>query len=518
MPNSNSFSQKTITFHGQRLPEPAYLVGYAWIISYLEKEGGVQVPLPDRLAAATEKHQRYTKGNWEIFTARHRPNDKLADQLVFALKYEGLDLYILKKLFTHEGPEFIEEIVRESPTGQYARRIWFLYEWLFDQKLQLEDLKQGSYVDLINPKHQYPGQSVNAKRQRIRNNLPGTPDFCPLIRKTETLEAFIATSLDQQIEAGLESTSQDLLRRTAAFLLLKDSKASFQIEGENPGNQRIKNWGKIIGQAGKVQLDIEEIERLQQLLFGNQPLKNMGIRQEEGFIGEHDRETMIPIPDHISAKAKDLSNLLDGLFSANKQLQESSYHPVFIATTIAFGFVFIHPLTDGNGRLHRYIIHHILAKTGFARRGLIFPVAAAILNRIDEYQEILEAYSSSRVSLVEWEPTIDNNVNIKNDTADLYRYFDLTRQAAFLFDCVRETIEKIIPSELDYLEKYNQLFQQLNALVSLPDNRVDLLIKLLDQNNGKLSKKKREKEFSEISNEELKQIESWYASIFSTDE
>ena len=83
----------------------------------------------------------------------------------------------------------------------------------------------------------------------------------------------------------------------------------------------------------------------------------MGIREDEGFIGEHDRETFTPIPDHISAKAKDLSSLMKGLIDTNNLLQESDYDPVLAAATIAFGFVFIHPLADGNGRIHRYLIH-----------------------------------------------------------------------------------------------------------------------------------------------------------------
>ncbi|HIP51694.1 MAG TPA: hypothetical protein EYG94_06355 [Campylobacterales bacterium] len=31
---------------------------------------------------------------------------------------------------------------------------------------------------------------------------------------------------------------------------------------------------------------------------------------------------------------------------------------------IAFSFVYIHPLEDGNGRIHRYLIHHVLAERG----------------------------------------------------------------------------------------------------------------------------------------------------------
>ncbi len=120
---------------------------------------------------------------------------------------------------------------------------------------------------------------------------------------------------------------------------------------------------------------------------------------------------------------------------------------------------------------------------------MIFPVSAAILNRINEYQSILESYSSQRIDLIEWEPTADHNVKILNDTIDLYRYFDLTTQAEFLYECVKETIEQIIPNELDYFEKYDRITQFINNYLSLPDTKVDLLIKLLDQNNGKLSKK-----------------------------
>ncbi len=145
---------------------------------------------------------------------------------------------------------------------------------------------------------------------------------------------------------------------------------------------------------------------------------------------------------------------------------------------------------------------------------MIFPVSAAILNRIDEYQSILVSYSSRRIGLVEWEPTADHNVKILNDTIDLYRYFDLSKQVEFLFEYVEETIEKIIPEELDYLGKYDRMTKYLNNYLSLPDTKVDLLIKLLNQNNGRLSKNKKQKEFEEITGEEVSLIEENFQSIF----
>lgn len=514
---SNYFSQEVTVFHGRTTPEAGLLVGYAFLITEIEKKFGDCIPLPEKLAIVTKKHQRYDTDKWQVFTVRHKPNLDLISHLIFALKYEGIDLYILKKFFVYTGEEPVINMIKKEPTSQYSRRVWFLYEWLMDVELEIPDLKAGTYVEIVNPKLQIAGPLVNSTRHRVKNNLPGTKEFCPMVRRTENIEKFIEMDFSNSIEKGLDGRDKELIRRTAAFLLLKDSKASFAIEGEYPPNLRARNWGRAIGQAGKKQLTIEELERLQDIVIGKKKLKHMGLREQEGFIGEHDRDTFSPLPDHISAKAKDLPSLMKGLLDTNNLLQKSDCDPIIVATMIAFGFVFIHPFSDGNGRIHRYIIHHILTRMEYTKRGMIFPVSAAILNRIDEYQEVLESYSSQRIDLIEWEPTMDHNVKILNDTIDLYRYYDLTAQVEFLYGCVEETIEKIIPDELDYLEKYDRIFNYINTYVTLPDTKVDLLIKFLDQNKGKLSKRKREKEFDELTDSEVLSIEESFQSIFNND-
>ena len=96
----------------------------------------------------------------------------------------------------------------------------------------------------------------------------------------------------------------------------------------------------------------------------------------------------------ISAKAVDLDSLITGLLSTNNILQSSHYDPILKATTIAYGFVFIQPVSDGNGRIHRYLNHHILTWMSYTKRDMIFPVSSAILDRINDYQKVLEDYSS----------------------------------------------------------------------------------------------------------------------------
>ena len=304
------------------------------------------------------------------------------------------------------------------------------------------------------------------------------------------------------------------MQRASAFLLLKDSKASFTIEGENPSNNRAVRWGKAIGQAGSKPLDKAELLRLQQIVIENGRFLKMGFREEGGFVGEHDRTSGEPMPDHISAKWQDIEQLMDGLINTYKLLENSNYDAVLAAAQIAFGFVFIHPFVDGNGRVHRYLIHHILAKLKFAQQGIIFPVSASILNHIDDYRQILEAYSHPLLDFINWKSTNNNNIEVLNDTIDYYRYFDATKQAEFLYDCTNDTIEHIIPNEVNYLIKYDEFKKEMDDQYEMPDQLVAMLVLFLQQNKGVLSKRAREKEFSALNEDEVKHIEKVFQTIF----
>lgn len=510
----NQNSRSVTAFHAfPALEEGATLAGYSALI-----EGhGLPMPAPDSLCAIGTKHKKYDKGRWRIFTPRHKPDDSLYGHLTFALKYEGIELGLLKALFEQIEPEMIADIVRSQPTGAYSRRIWFLYEWLCNEKLGIEDAAQGNFVPLINDALQYPGPSRDSRRHRVRNNLPGTRAFCPLIRRTEKLDHFIALNLSQAAIDHIGKTHADLLSRAAAFLLLKDSKASYTIEGETPPHSRIERWGKIIGEAGQRKLSIEELESLQQVVIADNRFVMPGCRVEGGFVGDHDRTTGMPIPVHISARAEDLESLLSGLIETYQLLGQSDYDSVLTAALIAFGFVFIHPFEDGNGRIHRYLFHHVLAEKRFVSKGLVFPVSAVILDRLDEYRQTLEYYSKPRLDFIEWRPTDKGNVEVLNETIDLYRYFDATRQAEFLFECVEETVNKTLPDEVSYLRKYDLMNDFIKNYIDMPDNLVDLLIRFLGQNNGMLSKRARDKEFSKLTKDEVRTIERKYEEVFPDD-
>jgi Fic/DOC family len=509
MADQYHFSGPVTVFHERALPERATPAGYSALIDAY----GLRVPLPRTLSATGEHHRIRNEAGWRILTPRHAPSPDLEGHLTFALKYEGLDLALLRRLFAAVASAEIEAIVRTKPTGSYSRRIWFLYEWLISRRLNLPDADKGTYEPVIDPKQQWAVPGENSPRHRVRNNLPGTPEFCPLVFRTRALEEFAAMDLVHRAQEVVANVPKDILARTAAFLLLKDSRSSYAIEGKRPPHDRIQRWGRAIGEAGTRSIELDELLRLQAIVIGDARFVRLGLREEGGFVGEHDRDTRLPIPDHVGARPDDLRSLINGMVRFDRGAA-LSLDAVIAAAVLAFGFVYVHPFVDGNGRIHRYLIHHVLAQRGFNPAGVVFPVSAAILARIDEYSATLEDYSRRLLSVIDWKPTADGNVKVLNDTADFYRFFDATPHAEFLYACVKKTIEEDLPRETEFLERYDHFRARIEAIVDMPDRTIDLLFRFLHQGAGRLSMRARKHEFAQMTEAEASAAEAAYLASF----
>ena len=80
------------TFHGRSLPEEGTVVGYAALIDAYNLE----VPMPQSIAFISNKNRKYRTPDWIVLTPKHKPEDTLYKHLVFALKYEGINLLFFK--------------------------------------------------------------------------------------------------------------------------------------------------------------------------------------------------------------------------------------------------------------------------------------------------------------------------------------------------------------------------------------------------------------------------------------
>ena len=79
-----------------------------------------------------------------------------------------------------------------------------------------------------------------------------------------------------------------------------------------------------------------------------------------------------------------LTNKLAGLQAfREKTIGQSS---VMRAAVLAFGFIYIHPLADGNGRVHRFLFNDILRRDGVLPESVILPISDVIAESSSEQQ------------------------------------------------------------------------------------------------------------------------------------
>jgi hypothetical protein len=495
---------RAASFQSSPLPNQSRLAGLAALVNEFNINAPVRTP-----ASVSDNHisgSIRVEGLWRVHDKRYWPGDTFDDHLDFALRNENLDLLILKRIFVAIDPKVMEAFVKATPKGIPARRAWYLYELMTGRTLDIPADPGVPAVDLLDSDAYFTGKPRLSRRHRVRDNLLGNGAYCPLIRRTERLNKFTQRGLAEKAAETLGRTGAHVMTRAASFLLLADSRASFEIEGERPPRNRLERWGKAVLQAGKNKLTLDEIIRLQDVLIEDRRFVHVGLRPDGVFLGERDHN-QDPLPEFIGARPDNLPELMAGMLDANDRMSADGLDAVLQAAATAFGFVYIHPFQDGNGRLHRCLVHHVLAERKYTPAGVVFPVSSVMYDRIDEYRKTLRAHSGPLMDFIQWRATPQHNVEVLNDTEDLYRYFDATEAAEFLYSCVERTVEYDLPRQIDYLRRHDQALRRIMNTVEMPDRLAENLLMFIRQNKGTLSKHRRTGEFKQLTDHEVRLLE-----------
>ncbi len=449
----------------------------------------------------------------EIYTKKYDPGDNLEGHLTFALKFEGINLEILNALFLVVDPTELQRFIKETPAGKYARKIWFLYEFLMGKELDLEPCKATNYVDLLEQSQYFTAKGIAQRRQKVTDNLLGDRRFCPMIRLTDTLKNCIDLQLDKKGMKIVGNYSAEVLRRAVSYLYTKETKSSFEIERATPDQKRAARFVELLRLAADREFfNKPSLIELQQATV-DERFANNDFRTDQNYVGQA-VSFGNELVHFVAPKPEDISQLMDGMFYAYKRMMSSEVHPVVIAAAISFGFVFIHPFDDGNGRIHRFLIHNILAKRRFTLEGLIFPISATMLRKIKEYDKMLEHFSEPLLPLLDYELDSDGRMEVKNETAVHYKYIDMTAIAERLFGFIQDTIENELVSELDFIRDYDKAKLAVRDIVDMPDRLIDLFIRLCIENKGRLSKNKRKTKFEQLTDKEVARMEECFRNAF----
>ncbi|MFQ5352608.1 MAG: Fic family protein [Candidatus Binatia bacterium] len=443
----------------------------------------------------------------EIYPPRYWPGDTTGDHLAFALKYDGTNLAILDTLFREVAEEDLLEYVRSKPTGKYARRLWYLYEFLTGKALPLDDVKRGNYIDLLEPDEYYTVAAARKiRRQRVNDNLLGDRRFCPTVRRTDTLRDLEAADLPARCRRVVSAYSPDLLRRALGYLYTRETRSSFEIEHIRPTSSRAERFAALLQLAEHEDFcDKPRLIELQNRI-ADRRFRDSGYRTSQSYVGEtiawQEEKIHFACP-----KPEDLADLMAGLLAAHGRMDASEVSAVVHAAVVAYGFVFLHPFEDGNGRIHRFLIHNILARRGFTPESVMFPVSATMLKNPADYDASLEAFSRHLMALVEYSLDEEGRMTVHSDTVRWYRYMDMTPQVEALFRFIAQTIDGELARELAFLANHDETKRAIQEIVDMPDRQIDLFIRFCLQNKGRLSARKRASRFDFLSDEELARME-----------
>lgn len=437
------------------------------------------------------------------YPAAYRPTDDFAGHFEFGLKYEEIHLEFFARLFSAVGPRPIEAWCRNEPFGQYARRTGFFYEWLTRQQLDVPDITNGGYVDAI-AADQYLTRTepVRVRRWRISNNLPGTDNFCPIVRRTKAVQEALQFDLGAELNELDQAYGANILLRTASWLTFKESRASFLIEKEADQADRIQRFAHVIAlHCGHIQapLSDQSLHTLQAAILGHDAF-GLGLRRSPVFVGQATMRDNIV--HYIAPHFDDLTPMLDGL-SAFEQATRGA-EPLARAAVLAFGFVYIHPMRDGNGRIHRFLINDTLARDKAMPDGVILPVSATITSSAEfraGYDRALEVFSRPFMrryanayrfgELVNHDDGTPSNFIFDDydDARFAWRYPDLTEQVLYTARVVAHTVRTEMAEEAKVLMVFQLALERLKDVVEMPDQDANRIIRSVKENGWKISGK-----------------------------
>ena len=190
-------------------------------------------------------------------------------------------------------------------------------------------------------------------------------------------------------------------------------------------------------------------------------------------------------------------------------------NPVVRAAAVAFGFVFIHPFEDGNGRIHRFLIHDFLSRDNFLPSGMIIPVSAHMVNNMKPYNDALEAYSKPLMYIVKHTKNEEQNLVVLNasEVEGYYRFPDLTIQTDYLCKVIDSSVSYDLPNELNFLQNYDEAKGLMKQRIDMPDKLIDLFIRFTHQNNG-IFPKRRRNTFQMLKDDEIEALQSIFQDVF----
>lgn len=416
--------------------------------------------------------------------------DDILGHILFALKHEGINLGILIQALPQIPIQTIENVLRESPNGIYIRKACYLREAFTGEPIRQSTPVRGVFVPLFDPKRYITRAGPRNSRWRIEFNGLGSLAYCATVERTAELEALLNHDILGRARTFIDSLPKVMMDRAINWAYLSETQDSFAIEREAPSADKAHRFIELLQQAhDRRPLSEEYLIALQNATVSNKLDMAAAYRHEQnhlaGALPGAAGVTYVPPPPELCREL--MEELIQFANEAPDQVD-----PLIAAGIISFGFVFLHPFMDGNGRLSRFLIHQTLCRSKALEHGLLLPVSVAMKRDEEHYLETLLAFSKPARDWwsVRW-------IDYGNLTFDftghpsIYRYWDATPAVTFTLEMAQRALEVELQQETIFLKRFDQIVTAVNDNYDVRGSDLANLVMMCLTNDGKMSKNRR---------------------------
>lgn len=416
-------------------------------------------------------------------------NDPI-EHILFALKHEGTNLQILAQALRRIPAKDIYNRVTKSPTSRYMRSLGFLWETFNNQQLEGSLGIAGPTIDLFDPKRYITTPGRRNARWKVNFNGLGDVNYCATVRRTPTVNDRLALDILGQARAFMDQLGTPETERALAWAYLHETESSFAIERESVPQDKAQAFVALLKQAHTPRAMNENyLVELQNTAITNPFDMASSYRHQQNWLRGPLRGaagiTYVPPPPDMVAE------LMQGVLTFANELPRA-IDPLIAAAIASFGFVFVHPFMDGNGRLSRFLFHYALCQSGQLTNGLLLPVSIAMKRNELRYLKALQAFSLPVREQwnVRWIDEDNYDFEFTGEKA-IYQYWDATPMVEFSLDMAKQALDHDLKEEIRFLRQYDYVYRAIDQQFDVRGSDLTTLVISCLQNNGQVSNNRR---------------------------
>ena len=461
--------------------------GYAFLVSTL-KISAFFPTYPTKVSDAVNR--KIETPSARLVPTRMAPKTaSVIEHILFALKHEGIDLQILAEAVHFIEEKELQRQVSAHPAAAMVRKLGFLWEAFTGRTLG--DIKtSGNVVDLFDPDMYFTGERRVNARWRVNFNGIGDLSYCPTVRRTEKLSAERLGGIFERSRKFLNDMPKTLVERAVEWAYLSETKSSFAIEKETPSGSKADRMVALLKRLDSFgELTEETLCDIQNQLISNPFEQAVAYRTEQNWLANAGRGSVRSVT-YVPPSPDLIDDLMKG-FLRTVHSSVMTVDPIVAAAVASFGFVYLRPFMDGNGRISRCLVHKVFIDAGVLPKGSILPVSAAMQENEEAYLDALTRFS--KPCRERWDVCYGGEFDFEfKGTSSLYRFWDATAQAEFMSEMCEKALDGFLVQEVSWLREYDRIRKDVDKIFDVRDSILSLLISVALENR-RLSKNIRAK-------------------------